>query len=161
MVEVAEGLATSRKFTPTLLVGANDGMAVMQEEIFGPVLPVVAYDSLDEAIDYVNRHPRPLALYWFGASREHRDRVLQGTISGGVTTNDACWHVSQEYLPFGGVGASGMGAYHGERGFLTFSKEKPVLHQARFNGIALFRPPYGRSTTGMKRFTRCTGSWTR
>ena len=77
MVDVAEGPAASRKFTPTLLVGADDGMAVMQEEIFGPVLPVVAYDSLDEAIDYVNRHPRPLALYWFGASREHRDRVLQ------------------------------------------------------------------------------------
>ncbi len=149
MVDVAEGPAASRKFTPTLLVGADDGMAVMQEEIFGPVLPVVAYDSLDEAIDYVNRHPRPLALYWFGASREHRDRVLQRTISGGVTTNDACWHVSQEYLPFGGVGASGMGAYHGERGFLTFTKEKPVLHQARFNGIALFRPPYGRRFEAM------------
>ena len=71
------------------------------------------------------------------------------TISGGVTTNDACWHVSQEYLPFGGVGASGMGAYHGERGFLTFTKEKPVLHQARFNGIALFRPPYGRRFEAM------------
>ena len=108
------------------------------------MLPVVPYDSLDEAIAYVNRHPRPLALYWFGASREHRDRVLRGTISGGVTTNDACWHVSQEYLPFGGVGASGMGAYHGERGFLTFTLEKPVFHQARINGIALFRPPYGR-----------------
>ncbi len=140
--EVAE--AASRKFPPTLLVGVDDDMAVMNEEIFGPVLPVVPYDSLDEAIAYVNRHPRPLALYWFGASREHRDRVLQGTISGGVTTNDACWHVSQEYLPFGGVGASGMGAYHGERGFLTFTMEKPVFHQARINGIALFRPPYGR-----------------
>lgn len=144
LVDAAEGPESARKFTPTLLVGADDGMAVMQQEIFGPVLPVVAYDNLDEAIDYVNRHPRPLALYWFGASREHRDRVLQKTISGGVTTNDACWHVSQEYLPFGGVGASGMGAYHGERGFLTFTKEKAVLHQARVNGIALFRPPYGR-----------------
>jgi coniferyl-aldehyde dehydrogenase len=136
--------SASRKFPPTLLVGVDDDMAVMNEEIFGPVLPVVPYDSLDEAIAYVNRHPRPLALYWFGANREHRDRVLQGTISGGVTTNDACWHVSQEYLPFGGVGASGMGAYHGERGFLTFTMEKPVFHQARLNGIALFRPPYGR-----------------
>ena len=149
LVDVAEAPDAARKFTPTLLVGADDGMAVMQQEIFGPVLPVVAYDSLDEAIAYVNRHPRPLALYWFGASREHRDRVLRGTISGGVTTNDACWHVSQEYLPFGGVGASGMGAYHGERGFLTFTKEKPVLHQARVNGIALFRPPYGRRFEAM------------
>ncbi|MEO8674385.1 MAG: coniferyl aldehyde dehydrogenase [Casimicrobiaceae bacterium] len=136
--------ATARKFPPTLLVGVDDDMAVMNEEIFGPVLPVVPYDSLDEAIAYVNRHPRPLALYWFGTNGEHRDRVLMGTISGGVTTNDACWHVAQEYLPFGGVGASGMGAYHGERGFLTFTQEKPVFHQARVNGIALFRPPYGR-----------------
>jgi coniferyl-aldehyde dehydrogenase len=144
MIDVAEAPDAARKFTPTLLVGADDTMAVMQEEIFGPVLPILPYDSLDEAIDYVNRHPRPLALYWFGESRERRDRVLQGTISGGVTTNDACWHVSQEYLPFGGVGASGMGAYHGERGFLTFTREKAVLHQSRINGIALFRPPYGR-----------------
>jgi coniferyl-aldehyde dehydrogenase len=144
MIDAAEASGVARKFPPTVIVGADDAMAVMQEEIFGPVLPILSYDSLDEAIDHVNRHPRPLALYWFGRSREHRDRVLQGTISGGVTTNDACWHVSQEYLPFGGVGASGMGAYHGERGFLTFTKEKAVLHQSRINGIALFRPPYGR-----------------
>ena len=143
MVDLAQAPEAARKFPPTLLVGADDTMAVMQEEIFGPVLPILPYDSLDEAIAYVNRHPRPLALYWFGQNREHRDRVLQETISGGVTTNDACWHASQEYLPFGGVGASGMGAYHGERGFLAFTKEKPVLHQARVNGIALFRPPYG------------------
>ena len=136
--------AATRKFPPTLLVGVDEGMAAMREEIFGPVLPVIPYDSLDEAIAYVNRHPRPLALYWFGSSREHRDRVLRGTISGGVATNDACWHVAQEYLPFGGVGASGVGAYHGERGFLTFTHEKPVFLQARLNGIALFRPPYGK-----------------
>ncbi len=136
--------AAARKFPPTLLVGVDDDMAVMREEIFGPVLPILPYDSLDEAIGYVNRHPRPLALYWFGRNRAHRKRVLQETISGGVTINDACWHVCQEYLPFGGVGASGMGAYHGEHGFRTFTQEKPVLHQARVNGIALFRPPYGR-----------------
>jgi coniferyl-aldehyde dehydrogenase len=145
MVAVEDtSVAATRKFPPTLLVGAEDGMAAMREEIFGPVLPVIPYDSLDEAIAYVNRHPRPLALYWFGSSREHRDRVLRGTISGGVATNDACWHVAQEYLPFGGVGASGVGAYHGERGFLTFTHEKPVFLQARLNGIALFRPPYGK-----------------
>ncbi len=138
------GAELARKFPPTLLTGVDDRMTVMRDEIFGPVLPIVPYDTLDEAIDYVNRHPRPLALYWFGRSAEHRDRVLRGTISGGVTTNDACWHVSQEYLPFGGVGASGMGAYHGERGFLTFTREKAVFHQARVNGLALFRPPYGR-----------------
>jgi coniferyl-aldehyde dehydrogenase len=145
MVAVADGQgAATRKFPPTLLVGVDERMAVMREEIFGPVLPVIAYDSLDDAIAYVNRHPRPLALYWFGTSGEHRDRVLRETISGGVAINDACWHVAQEYLPFGGVGASGMGAYHGERGFLAFTHEKPVFLQARFNGIALFRPPYGR-----------------
>jgi coniferyl-aldehyde dehydrogenase len=136
--------ATARKFPPTLLVGVDDGMAVMQEEIFGPLLPILPYDSLDEAIDFVNRRPHPLALYWFGERRERRDRVLRGTIAGGVTTNDACLHVSQENLPFGGVGASGMGAYHGERGFLTFTHEKAVLHQARVNGMGLFQPPYGR-----------------
>jgi coniferyl-aldehyde dehydrogenase len=136
--------ADRRRFPPTVLTGVDDAMAVMQEEIFGPVLPVLPYDTLDEAIGYVNAHPRPLALYWFGGNRARRDAVLRRTISGGVTINDACWHVAQENLPFGGVGASGCGAYHGEQGFRTFSKEKPVLHQARLNGFGQFRPPYGR-----------------
>ena len=139
-----QAAAAQRKLAPTLLLGVDDDMAVMRDEIFGPVLPVLGYDTLDEAIAYVNRHPRPLALYWFGRNRANRERVVERTVSGGVTINDACWHVSQEYLPFGGVGASGMGAYHGERGFLAFTQEKPILHQSRFNGIALFRPPYGR-----------------
>ena len=136
--------AGERKLAPTLLVGVDDDMAVMREEIFGPVLPVLPYDTLDEAIAYVNRHPRPLALYWFGRNGANRDRVLRQTISGGVTVNDAVWHVAQENLPFGGVGASGVGAYHGEQGFRTFTKEKPVFHQTRLNGFGLFRPPYGR-----------------
>lgn len=137
--------AASRRFPPTVLHGVDDEMAVMREEIFGPLLPVLPYDSLDDAIAYVNARPRPLALYWFGRDAAHRERVLRQTISGGVTINDACWHVCQEYLPFGGVGSSGMGAYHGEHGFLAFTKEKAVLHQSRVNGIALlFRPPYGR-----------------
>jgi coniferyl-aldehyde dehydrogenase len=147
VVSVAPGgdgtAAAGRKLAPTLLVGVDDDMAVMREEIFGPVLPVLPYDTLDEAIAYVNRHPRPLALYWFGSDGAHRDRVLRQTISGGVTVNDAVWHVAQENLPFGGVGASGLGAYHGEQGFRTFSKEKPVFYQARLNGFGLFRPPYG------------------
>src|SRR5262249_34937067 len=131
--------ANARQFPPTALVGVSDEMAVMREEIFGPILPVVPYDSLDAALAYVNARPRPLALYWFGRDPAHRQRVLEGTVSGGVAINDACWQVAQENLPFGGVGASGTGAYHGERGFLTFSKEKAVLHQARINGVALFR----------------------
>ncbi len=133
----------SRKLHPTLVLGVDDSMAVMREEIFGPLLPVLPYDTLDQAIAYINTHPRPLALYWFGGNAAHRDRVLRSTISGGVTIDDACWHVAQDNLPFGGVGASGSGAYHGEHGFRTFSKEKPVLHQARINGFGLFRPPYG------------------
>jgi len=141
--------ASGRKLAPVLLVGVNDDMAVMREEIFGPLLPILPYDTLDEAIAYVNRHPRPLALYWFGKSSARRDQVLRSTISGGVTINDACWHVAQENLPFGGVGPSGSGAYHGEHGFRTFSKEKPVLHQARFNGSGLLRPPYGRNFATM------------
>jgi coniferyl-aldehyde dehydrogenase len=140
----AAGDAAGRQFPPTALLQVNDDMGVMREEIFGPLLPVLPYDSLDAAIAYVNARPRPLALYWFGRHGAHRDRVLEQTISGGVTINDACWHVCQEFLPFGGVGASGMGAYHGQHGFLTFTKEKAVLHQSRVNGIALFRPPYGR-----------------
>jgi coniferyl-aldehyde dehydrogenase len=136
--------ALGRKMPPTLLVGVDDDMAVMREEIFGPVLPILAYDTPDEAIAYVNRHPRPLALYWFGNDTARRDRVLRSTISGGVTVNDTCWHFAQENLPFGGVGASGFGAYHGEQGFRTFSKDKPVFHQARLNAFGLFRPPYRR-----------------
>jgi coniferyl-aldehyde dehydrogenase len=117
----------------------------MQEEIFGPVLPVVSYDTLDEAIAYVNAHDRPLALYWYGRSTSNRDRVLNQTVSGGVTVNDSLWHLSQEDQPFGGVGPSGHGAYHGEIGFRTFSHAKAVFYQSRLNGAHLLYPPYGKS----------------
>jgi coniferyl-aldehyde dehydrogenase len=142
----AEALADAgtRKLPPLLLLDVHDGMRVMQDEIFGPLLPVLPYDSLDEAIAYVNRHDRPLALYWFGRSAADRDRVLEQTLSGGVTVNDTLLHVAQEDLPFGGVGASGIGAYHGEWGFRTFSKERGVFEQPRLNGTALLYPPYGR-----------------
>jgi coniferyl-aldehyde dehydrogenase len=133
-----------RRIAPTLIVGARDDMAVMQEEIFGPVLPVVSYRGLDEAIRYVNAHPRPLALYVFTERAASRERVLRETISGGVTVNDTLFHYVAEDLPFGGVGASGYGAYHGEQGFLTFTKEKGVFFQTRFNLANLLYPPYGR-----------------
>ena len=120
-------------------------MKIMREEIFGPLLPVVAYDTLDEVISYINRHERPLALYWFGTDSADRKKVLAETISGGVTINDCMWHFGQEELPFGGVGASGMGAYHGEYGFRTFSKHKPVFHQSALSGTRLLYPPYGRT----------------
>jgi coniferyl-aldehyde dehydrogenase len=130
---------------PVLLLEVDDTMRVMQEEIFGPVLPIVPYDSLGEALDYVNRRERPLALYWFGRSSAARDRVLNGTIAGGVSINDTLLHIAQKDLPFGGVGASGQGHYHGEFGFLRFSKEKPVFIQSRFAGSTLVRPPYAPS----------------
>jgi len=134
-----------RRMPPVLVLGATDGMDIMREEIFGPLLPVVAYGAIDEAIGHVNRHERPLALYWFGEDAASRDRVLARTVSGGVTVNDCLWHFAQEDLPFGGVGASGMGAYHGEAGFRTFTKDKPVFFQPRLNGMFLLRPPYGRT----------------
>jgi len=133
-----------RKMRPALLLGVSPAMAVMQEEIFGPLLPVMGYGTLDEAIAFVNARPRPLALYWFGSSRANRDRVLRETISGGVTINDVLLHIAQENLPFGGVGDSGSGAYHGEYGFRIFSKEKPVFEQSSLAGTWLLRPPYGK-----------------
>ena len=119
-------------------------MRVMQEEIFGPILPVIPYRHLDDAIAYVNAHPRPLSLYLFGPGGSDREAVLSRTTSGGVTINDTLMHIAQHNLPFGGVGASGMGAYHGHEGFRTFSHAKAIFVQSRFNAIQWMRPPYGR-----------------
>ena len=135
----------TKKLPPTLVVGARASSSLMQEEIFGPVLPIVEYRDLDYAIAFINQAERPLSLYWFGNNPANRERILQETHSGGVTINDCLWHVAQEHQPFGGVGASGMGSYHGEWGFNTFSKHKPVFHQARWSGTTLFHPPYGRT----------------
>jgi len=139
-----EALAASGKVAPTLLFPVHDGMRVMQEEIFGPLLPLVPYDTLDGAIAYVNARPRPLALYYFGNFSDHIQKVLDQTISGGVSVNETILHISQEDLPFGGVGPSGMGAYHGRAGFETFSRMKPIFHQAAVNGLGLFKPPFGK-----------------
>ncbi|WP_416761188.1 coniferyl aldehyde dehydrogenase [Roseateles sp. So40a] len=138
-------LPGDRRLVPTLLLDTTAEMAVMREEIFGPLLPIVAYDHPSEAIAQVNAGDRPLALYWFGEDRAARDDVLARTIAGGVTVNDCVWHLGQEEQPFGGIGASGMGAYHGVWGFNTFSKLKPVFLQARFAGTKLFYPPYGKT----------------
>ena len=132
-----------RRLVPALLLDVPAQATVMQEEIFGPLLPVVAYDKVDEALAHINRGDRPLALYWFGQDGASRERVMRETHAGGVTVNDCLWHLGQEEQPFGGVGASGMGAYHGEWGFRTFSKEKPLFIQSRFAGTKLFQPPYG------------------
>lgn len=133
-----------RLLTPTLLTGVRDDMPVMQEEIFGPLLPLMPYDTFDEAIEYAANHPRPLALYLFEQDQARINRVLARTHAGGVTLNDTLYHIAQHKLPFGGVGPSGMGGYHGEAGFRTFSHMKPVFRQARLNGVRLFNPPYGK-----------------
>jgi coniferyl-aldehyde dehydrogenase len=135
----------SRKLTPALVVGVNNDMAIMREEIFGPLLPVETYSSEDDAIARINARPHPLAFYWFGRNADRRDRMLRETRAGGVTVNDTLWHFAHEGLPFGGVGASGIGAYHGERSFLTFTHEKGVFVQARVAPAQLLNPPYGKT----------------
>jgi coniferyl-aldehyde dehydrogenase len=135
-----------RKILPTLLIDVNDDMQAMQEEIFGPVLPLVGYRSMDEALTYINDRPRPLALYYFDHDGERIEHVLEQTTSGGATVNDTLLHFVIEGLPFGGVGPSGMGAYHGREGFETFSHKKAVFYQSRINGAALLAPPYGERT---------------
>ena len=132
----------------TVLQNVNDDMRVMQEEIFGPVLPVKTYRNLDEVIDYVNDHDRPLGLYYFGESENDKRNILDRTISGGVTVNDVIFHIAQHDLPFGGVGPSGMGAYTGPDGFKEFTHAKAVYRQPKINiaKIAGFLPPYGAST---------------
>jgi coniferyl-aldehyde dehydrogenase len=138
--------ARAHTLPPTLVFNVRDDMRIMQEEIFGPVLPIATYRDLDEAIAFVNARPRPLALYYFGSSATNRRRVLTRTTSGGVTINGTLMHYVQEDLPFGGVGPSGFGAYHGIDGFRAFSHQKAVFDVGRWNGGALLRPPFGRLT---------------
>jgi coniferyl-aldehyde dehydrogenase len=134
-----------RKIPPTLVLEPTPEMKVMQEEIFGPVLPVKSYASVGEAIEFVNRGERPLGLYYFGADEAERETVLTGTTSGGVTVNDVVFHVAQENLPFGGVGPSGMGSYHGQDGFREFSHRKAIYTQLKkdIGPLTALRPPYG------------------
>ncbi|HEX8415451.1 MAG TPA: coniferyl aldehyde dehydrogenase [Sphingomicrobium sp.] len=139
-----ETFAHSGKLPPSLVLGATATMRVMQEEIFGPLLPIIEYDGIDAAIAQVAGGEHPLALYWFGDDAAARRRILNETHAGGVTINDCLWHIAQEEQPFGGVGASGTGSYHGEWGFRTFSHYKPVFRQARRAGTILFHPPYGK-----------------
>jgi coniferyl-aldehyde dehydrogenase len=131
------------KIPPTLVLNPTDDMAIMKDEIFGPLLPVKTYYDVDETISYVNSHDRPLGLYYFGKDGAEQDKVLTRTTSGGVSVNDVVMHVSMEDLPFGGVGPSGMGAYHGIDGFKTFSHAKAVFQQASRDLTAMMRPPYG------------------
>ncbi len=137
------GDGVGRQMAPVLVFGATPAMQLMQEEIFGPVLPVLGYDRLDDAIAHINAGPRPLALYWFGRGDAARDDVLRRTVSGGVSVNDTLVHIAHHNLPFGGVGDSGWGAYHGEAGFLRFCHQKSVLAQSRWAMGHLMYPPYG------------------
>jgi coniferyl-aldehyde dehydrogenase len=134
----------ARKIPPTLVLDVSDDMALMQEEIFGPLLPIKIYRDMDQVISYINARPRPLALYLFTRDRAIEEQVISRTLSGGVCINDGAMHVVQHDLPFGGVGNSGMGHYHGYEGFLEFSKLRPVFKQAGKPASALLFPPYGK-----------------
>jgi coniferyl-aldehyde dehydrogenase len=144
LVHEDEAARTEGKIGPTILLGAPEGTLFLTEEIFGPVLPVLPYRSLDEAIAFVAAGERPLALYCFSNSRRDRERVLDGAISGGVTLNGTLMHVAQENLPFGGVGASGIGAYHGHEGFKRFSHARAVHRIGFVNVFERLGPPWGK-----------------
>ena len=135
--------AQERRLPLTLLLKVTDAMQVMQEEIFGPILPLVTYKTFAEALNYIRQRPKPLALYYFGYNPVEQQQVLQTLHAGGVCLNDTLLHVAQQDLPFGGVGASGMGHYHGYEGFLTFSHAKAVFSKSRFNAAKFIYPPYG------------------
>lgn len=133
----------SQVFAPALVVNVRDDMTVMQEEVFGPILPIVPYETLDEAVAYINARPHPLALYDFDSNNDRVNDVLARTSAGGVTVNDCIFHVGQTGLPFGGIGPSGMGHYHGFHGFETFSKKKGVFIEGAWTPLSLLRRPYG------------------
>jgi len=132
------------KIPPTLIVDPDDSLSVMKEEIFGPILSVKTYESIEDTVDYINSKDRPLGLYYFGDDKEEMQNVLENTTSGGVTINDVVFHVGQDNAPFGGVGPSGTGSYHGVEGFKNFSHTKTIYTQSKFDGLfGLFRPPFG------------------
>ncbi|NLQ17073.1 coniferyl aldehyde dehydrogenase [Marinomonas sp. M1K-6] len=138
-----EDFAGTRKMPPHIIEEGTDSMTIMQEELFGPILPIVPYQSLDDAIHYINNRERPLALYLFSGDKVQQEHVLKQTHSGGVSINDTLMHIAQDDMPFGGIGPSGMGHYHGKEGFLTLSKAKSVHRKGRFNIGKIIYPPYG------------------
>jgi coniferyl-aldehyde dehydrogenase len=137
---------------PTVILDATLEMRLMQEEIFGPILPIVTYKVIDDAVAFVNARARPLALYVFSDDRKCVEKIVTHTTSGNVTVNDTLMHYAIDDLPFGGVGQSGIGAYHGEEGFKTFSHAKGIFEQARRNFAGLIRPPFGRVTDLVLRY---------
>lgn len=145
------------RLAPTIVIDPPRTLRLMQEEIFGPILPIITYRRSEEVFEHLWRLQRPLALYWFGDERRRRDAVLRLTHSGGATVNGTLWHMAQGELPFGGVGESGIGSYHGEAGFSRFSHEKAVFIERRLSGTRLLRPPYGRVFQLVLRALRATG----
>ncbi|MBL8917200.1 MAG: aldehyde dehydrogenase family protein, partial [Archangium sp.] len=144
IVPLADTDGRGRVFTPVVVLGATPKMRVMEEEIFGPILPIETFDTIDEAIARINSRPRPLAFYYFDDSTSRVDEVMPRVISGGAAVNDTLLHFAQEELPFGGVGASGMGAYHGFTGFQTFSHARSVISSSPLSPARnIMKPPYG------------------
>jgi coniferyl-aldehyde dehydrogenase len=154
LASVPADAAQQRLIAPTLILQPDDDATVMGEEIFGPLLPIIAVESVSAAIACINRKDRPLALYPFSHDRKRVDALLHGTVAGGITVNDTLLHFAAEGLPFGGVGASGMGAYHGRAGFDAMSKALPILWQSRLAGSDLLKPPYSRIRAVLDRLVR-------
>lgn len=146
VIRLGQDAPAEHLLAPVLLLNVTPDMAAMQEEIFGPVLPVLTYRHLDEAIAFINARPRPLALYYFGDNRAERNKLLKRTVSGNVTLNGTLLHYAQDDLPFGGVGDSGMGAYHGKEGFIALTHPRGIYKQGRFNAATLLKPPFGKLT---------------
>lgn len=152
LINLSEGQSASqesRKIPPYLVLNATPDMQILQREIFGPLLPVIPYQNQQEVVDYVTDRDRPLAFYPFTKDQELQTFYLDHVMSGGVCVNDALIHPAQHDLPFGGVGASGMGHYHGYEGFATFSKLRPVFYQARVSSLKFLSPPYGKLANAM------------
>jgi coniferyl-aldehyde dehydrogenase len=142
----------SRKFPLTLILNSNDQMDIDTRETFGPILMVKTYQQPEDVVNYIVLRDRPLAFYPFSTNKDLVNYYIEHVMSGGVSVNDALFHVAQHDLPFGGVGASGMGHYHGYEGFLTFSKMRPVFHQAVLSSMKFLAPPYGRFADRMLSF---------
>ena len=139
-----ESLETVRKIAPTLLTGVTPDMQILQHEIFGPILPIMEYDQIDDVIDFINSRPRPLALYYFDFDNARAEYVAQRTHSGHFGQNAVLTHVAQDDLPFGGVGASGMGKYHGPEGFFGLSHERSVMSIPKLFSLKFVLPPFNK-----------------
>lgn len=139
-----EDFSGTRKIPLTLVTNTTDDMVIMQDEIFGPLLPIMTYEKLEDALHYINANPRPLALYLFSHNSKEHDYVNKNTHAGGVTINDCLMHIAQDDMPFGGVGDSGIGAYHGKEGFISLSHAKSVHKKGRFNSGKFIHAPHGR-----------------